>query len=224
LASICGHVDFSGADWVWQDEPDTDPAHAEWINQVDFFKRYNVTTGLFGSMSFACVRRSAMNRLGPEPFQFIGAEDSYMFYQMSLFGGVVLFKSPLVAYNVHVGSLSSNRLRMLPLWVNVFGKLEPVFEKCEIQELRKAFSRAYAVKRRHYAKVLLGAGRPVEARDQLLRSIGNCQQPASVARSIAIWSASWLPTVLQPKWPSAARAAENDGLAPRSAERKGDAR
>ena len=83
LVSFAGHVNFTGLDhdYVWREEPDTDRANAEWFNSVDFFKRYAVTTGVFGSMSFACVRKSAMSRLGPEPFQFGGADDCYLFYQ-----------------------------------------------------------------------------------------------------------------------------------------------
>jgi len=102
LATISGHVDFTGADYVWPKEPDMGGANAEWINQADFFKRYNITTGLFGSMSFACVRKSALNRLGSEPFQFNGVEDSYLFYQVSLLGGGGVFQ-------VALGGLSSAR-------------------------------------------------------------------------------------------------------------------
>ncbi|MGD0812284.1 MAG: glycosyltransferase family 2 protein [Verrucomicrobiota bacterium] len=205
LASVSNHVDFTGADYVWNKEPDTDRANAEWINQVDFFKRYNVTTGLFGSMSFACVRKSAMNRLGPEPFQFSGVDDSYLFYQVSLLGGIVFFKSPLVAYRMSEGSFSANPFQMLSQWMKAFEKLEPAFQKCGIRGLRKAFPAAYAVKRRRYAKALLSAGRAEEARYQLLRSIANCRQPSSVGKSLTIWAASWLPSFLQPRWPSSAR-------------------
>jgi glycosyltransferase involved in cell wall biosynthesis len=206
LASFAGHVDFTGAEYVWREEPDTNPANAEWIGQVDFFKRYNVTTGLFGSMSFACVRKSAFNRLGPEPFQFSGVDDSYLFYRVSLFGGVVFFKSPLVAYRVSEGSFSANRLKMLLQWVKAFEKLEPEFHQSGVKGLREAFSRAYAMKRRNYAKVLLGAGRTAEARQQLLRSMANCPRPASAGKSFALWASSWLPSFLQPRWPPSARA------------------
>jgi glycosyltransferase involved in cell wall biosynthesis len=216
LASISGHVDFTGADYVWPEDPDTDRANAQWINQVDFFKRYNVTTGLFGSMSFACVRKSAMKRLGPEPFQFSGVDDSYLFYLVSLFGGVVFFKSPLVAYRVSEGSFSANRLKMLPQWVKAFEALEPKFRKSNVKALRQAFPRAYAVKRRHYAKVLLGAGRTVEARQQLLQSMANCRQSSSVGKSLALWAASWLPCFLQPKWPSSSRGAAGLAGAPQA--------
>ena len=207
LVSFVGHINFTGLDndYVWPNEPDTGSGNAEWINQVDFFKRYNVTTGLFGSMSFACVRKSAMSRLGREPFQFSGVDDSFLFYQVSLLGGVVFFKSPLVAYRVGEGSMSANRLRTLPMWVKAFEKLEPEFQKSDVIGLREAFPPAYAAKRRHYAKLLLGAGSHVEARDQLLRSIANCYQPMSMGKSLALLAASWLPPFLQPKWPSSAR-------------------
>jgi glycosyltransferase involved in cell wall biosynthesis len=205
LVSFTNHIDFTGGEPAWREEGDWDCSKAEWISQVDFFKRYNVTTGLFGSMSFACVRKSAMTRLGKEPFQFSGVDDSYLFYRISLLGGVVFFKSPLVAYRVSEGSMSANRMRMLPLWVNVFEKLEPEFQQSAIKGLRQSFPRAYAAKRRHYAKVLLGAGRHGEARRQLLRSIANCHQPASVGKALGLWIASGLPSFLQPKWPSSMR-------------------
>jgi glycosyltransferase involved in cell wall biosynthesis len=209
LVSFADHVTFTGVDYVWREEPDTDHVNAERISPVDFFKRYNTTTGLFGSPSFACVRRSTIDRLGPEPFQFSGVEDSFLFYQVSLFGGIVFFKSPLVAYRVSEGSLSANRMRMLPAWIKVFETLEPLFQKSDVKGLRRAFPVAYAAKRRHYAKVLLGAGRPSDARYQLLRSIGNCQQPASVGKSLGIWAVSWLPSFLQPKWPGSVRTMQN---------------
>jgi glycosyltransferase involved in cell wall biosynthesis len=207
LVSFADHVNFTGLDnnYVWPDEPDTEPGNAEWIDQVDFFKRYNFTTGQFGSPSFACIRKSAIKRLGPEPFQFGGVCDSFLFYQVSLLGGVVLLKSPLVAYRVSEGSMSADRLRMLPQWVMAFEKLEPEFKRSALKGLREAFPPAYAAKRRHYAKLLLGAGRRVEARDQLLRSIVNCYRPASMGKSLALLAASWLPPFLQPKWPSSAR-------------------
>jgi len=214
LVSFTDHINFSSADYAWGEEPETGRARAEWINQVDFFKRYNLTTGLFGSMSFACVRKSAMNRLGQEPFQFSGVDDSFLFSEISLLGGVVFFDSPLVAYRVSEGAMSANRLRMLPLWVNAFEKLEAEFQKSDVKGLRNAFPPAYAAKRRHYAKLLLGAGRHVEARDQLRRSIINCRQPLSVVKALGLLAASWLPPFLQPKWPSSVRQTEGVVVAP----------
>ena len=105
LVSFCGHVDVAGPGFVWREEPSLDLAKAEWIDQVEFFKRYNRLTGLFGSMSFACIRQSAMKQLGPEPFQFNGVEDSFLFCRLSLLGGVVFFNSPLVGYMVRDDSL-----------------------------------------------------------------------------------------------------------------------
>jgi glycosyltransferase involved in cell wall biosynthesis len=206
LASFCGHVDVAGPDEVWREEPSLDLARAEWIDQVEFFERYNRVTGLFGSMSFACIRQAAMKQLGPEPFQFNGVDDSYLFCRLSLLGGVVFLDSPLVAYLVRDDSLSANRLKMLPQWVKVFETLAPEFQKTRIEGLRAAFPIAYAVKRRNYAKMLLGAGRPGEARGQLWRSMADCPRPVSVGKSAALWAASLLPAFLQPRWPSARRA------------------
>jgi glycosyltransferase involved in cell wall biosynthesis len=222
LVSFADHVNFTGldSDYVWSEDPDTGSRTAEWIDQVDFFERYNNATGPFGSPSFACIRKSAINLLGPEPFQFGGVCDSFLFYQVALFGGVVLFKSPLVAYRVTEGSMSADRLKMLPDWVKAFEKLEPEFQKSAVKGLRKAFPTAYAAKRRHYAKLLLGAGRHEEARRQLLRSIVNCRQPASIGKSLALFTASCLPPFLQPKWPSSSRGTEGfvvSGCAPKIA-------
>jgi len=207
LASFCGHVDFAGADYVWRQEPDTDCVNAEWINQVDFIKRYFFGIGLFASMSFACVRKSAMNRMGPEPFQFSGADDRYLFYRVSLFGGIVFFRSPLVAYRLSEGSLSTNCLHGAQNSVKACEKVAPEFQKSDVKGLRAAFPPIYAVTRRSYAKLLLGAGQPVEARHQLLQSMANCRQAASVGRSLGMWALTWLPSFLQPKWPAPMRQA-----------------
>jgi hypothetical protein len=176
---------------------------------VEFFKRYNRLTGLFGSMSFACIRQSAMKQLGPEPFQFNGVEDSFLFCRLSLLGGVVFFNSPLVGYLVRDDSLSANRLKMLPQWVKVFETLAPEFQKTQVKGLRAAFPVAYAVKRRNYAKTLLGAGRAGEARGQLWRSMAECPRPVSAGKSAALLAASLLPAFLQPSWPSARRGCAN---------------
>jgi glycosyltransferase involved in cell wall biosynthesis len=205
LVSFTGHVTFAGADYVWKEEPATDRANAQWINQMEFFKQYNATTGQFGSMSFACVRKSAFKSLGPEPFQFSPADDYYLFNELSLLGGVIFFKSPLVAYRVLEGSVSANRLKAWPQVVNALAKLEPEFKKSGIRGLRQAFPKAYAGSRRYYAKMLLGVGRYGEARYQLLQSMAICRQPGSFAKSFGIWAASWLPVFLQPKWPSYTR-------------------
>jgi glycosyltransferase involved in cell wall biosynthesis len=207
LVSFVGHVDFTGLDhaYVWRQEPDTDCTKVEWMNQVDFFKRYFAETGLIGLPSFGCVRRAFIKRLGSEPYQFDAASDCYLFYQVSLFGGVVFYESPLGAYRVSETSMSANRLRIWPQVVNALAKLEPEFKKSGIRGLRQAFPKAYAGSRRYYAKMLLGVGRYGEARYQLLQSMAICRQPGSFAKSFGIWAASWLPVFLQPKWPSYTR-------------------
>jgi glycosyltransferase involved in cell wall biosynthesis len=214
LVTFCCHANFSGADYVWREEPDLAPANAEWIDQAEFFKRYNHAAGHFGSPSFACIRKSAIKRIGPEAFQFGGVCDSFLFYQISLLGGVVLCKSELVAYRVSESSMSADRLKMLPDWVKAFEKLEPEFEKSPVKELRKAFPQAYAAKRRQFAKLLLGAGRHAEAREELLRSVVNCHRPVSMGKSLALLAASSLPLWLQPKWPSSARGNVGVGVSP----------
>jgi glycosyltransferase involved in cell wall biosynthesis len=207
LASFCGHVDFAGADYVWPEKPNTDWTKAELMGQVEFIKRYYFTIGQFASMSFACVRKSAMHRMGPEPFQFSGADDRYLFYRVSLFGGVVYFGSPLVAYRVSEGSFSVNLLHGALSSVKACEKVAPEFEKSDVEGLRAVFPYLYAVTRRSYAKLLFGAGRPVEARRQLVRSMANCRRPVSVGKSLGMWALSWLPRFLQPKWPSPMREA-----------------
>jgi len=198
LVAFAGHLNFTGADYVWREDPDTDRASAERLKLVDFFKRYNATTGMFGSMSFACVRKSAMNRLGLEPFQFSGADDCHLFLHVPLFGGVVLFNSPLAAYRASQGQWSANRLQVLPEAVKAFEKLEPAFQESDVKGLRQAFPAARASRRRQYAKVLMRADRSVEARHPLLISVADCHQPASVGKSLALWAASWRPPFLQP--------------------------
>jgi hypothetical protein len=186
-------------------EPVSVVTFAVWVSQLDFFKRYNAATGSWG-VGFSCVRKALMNRLGAVPSQFSSTDDAFMFYQVSLFGGVVFFESPLVAYRVSETSVSANRLRTRTQMVDVFQKLQPKFQESEVKGLREAFQGAYAGQHRYYAKLLLGAGKPKEARHQLLRSIAVCHQPASVGKSLAILAATWLPGFLQPRWPSAMRA------------------
>jgi len=215
VASYTGHLRFLGADHVWSPEPP--PAkEPELLDQTEFFTRYNVVTAMFGSMSYCCVRKSAIDRMGPNPFStdLHAIEDSYLAYQLALLGPVAFLPMKLVAYRLLEGSLSHNRVRNLGRWVTAFERLEARYRQHESIALARAFSKYYASKRREYAKILLGVGRGPEARQQLTRSLGNCVRPGSLVKSTGIWLASILPKPLQPAWPSAVREVRPGGSGP----------
>ncbi|MBM4305299.1 MAG: glycosyltransferase family 2 protein [Deltaproteobacteria bacterium] len=208
VASFTGHIRFHGyGEYECSNVLDEDRDHATLIDRVEFFRCYNTTTAVFGSMSYCCVRRQTFEKIGSNPFStgLHGVEDSYLCYQLALLGSVVYLPSPLVAYRITEGSLSVNRLRNLGLWVHAFEMLQEPYRRSAPLALAKAFAAGYASKRREYAKVLLGVGKSVEARRQLIRSLGNCWHPPSLCKSLGLLLLSLLPPVLQPQWPSSVR-------------------
>jgi len=206
VASFTGHLRFRGADHDWQTTPPS-PAEATLLDQVEFFTQYNITTAVFGSMSYCCVRKRAMDQIGKHPFStdLHAIEDSYLCYRLALLGPIAFHPSKLVAYRLVDGSLSENRVRNLGRWATAFERLEPQYMAHQSRRLARAFSKYYASKRREYAKVLLGVGRAKEARAQLSQSIRNCRQLESIAKSLTLLVASLLPRPLQPAWPSHVR-------------------
>ena len=208
VASFTGHTVFhKDGHYAWKDAPDENMYRATLIDPVDFLWRYNKATATFGSMSYCCIRKWTIGQIGPHPFStgLHGVDDSYLCYQLALLGPVVYLPSPFVAYRLTEGSLSVNRLKNLGLWVNAFEMLERRYQEIASPALLRTFVRGYASKRREYAKVLLGAGRVVDARQQLVRSLANCRQPASLIKSLGLTVLSWLPRTMQPRWPASAR-------------------
>lgn len=205
VASYCGHREFRGEVPAWPEAVQACPL--ERLAPRDFFRRLNTTSAEFGSMSYCCVRRRVMVRLGAEPFSrdLCGPEDCYLHYQLALQGPVVFQPAALVAYRLRDGSLSDDRVRVLRDWTHVFARLEEAFEHSPDRGLRADFHRFYAQKRREYAQVLLGLGHSGAARVELRQSLRHCLTPPSQAKSLALLGASLLPRAMQPRWPEAVR-------------------
>ena len=205
VASFCGHVEFRNDIPAWPEAVPAGPL--ERLSPRDFFRRINTTSADFGSMSYCCVRRTIMARLGAEPFSrdLCGPEDCYLHYQLALQGPIVFQPAALVAYRLREGSLSDDRVRVLRHWTQVFARLEEAFERSPDRGLRGDFNRFYAQKRREYAQVLLGLGDTGSARAELRQSLHNCLTPPSQAKSLVLLGASMLPRALQPRWPHAVR-------------------
>lgn len=218
VASYSGHLEF--ADELPPPPAAIEPEAVERLTPRAFFRRLNITSADFGSMSYCCVRRAAMAQLGPEPFSadLSGPEDCYLHYQLALQGPIAFQPAPLVAYRLRHGSLSEDRARVLRDWTEVFARLAPQFQRAPEAGLRTDFRRFYAQKRREYAQVLLGLGDTAAARSQLRGSLQHCFSPASQAKSLALLAASYLPAALQPRWPRARRTlparSENTPIAP----------
>jgi glycosyltransferase involved in cell wall biosynthesis len=174
----------------------------EIIQPLEFFRRYNRASGFF--VADCCIPKAVFDRLGPEPYREMGAEDSYCFSLLALLGPVVHVSTPLVARRIYENSLSANHLWTFGIWVRVFEVLEARFRAADAQ-LWKAFRSAHASKRRAYAKLLMGAGKVPEARGQLRRSLLQCYRPDSLAKSLALLSLSFMPRPMQPAWPPSHR-------------------
>lgn len=206
VASYMGHVNFYGCDdYRWESDSANESADAEIIEPLDFLVRYNRSTGNFGSMSYCCVRGSILRRLGASPFRVDGVEDSYLSCELALLGSVIYAPTPLVAYRITQGSLSTDHLKMFGRWVNVFELMMPQYEASGNLYLSQAFRRASASKRRAYSKMLMGVGKVAEAREQLRRSVDDSSDPTSIAKSLTLLSMTYLPRRLHPAWPSGDR-------------------
>lgn len=215
VAFFTGHNNFYGDEnYSWPDGAVKISPERELISGRDFFRRYNEAAGPFASMTYCCLPKAVLARLGDEPFPFdCGiAEDSYILYLLSLFGPVVYLPEPLAAYRIRRGSASDNRLHGFKSWVRVFENLEDKFAAANQPVMLELFQWAYASKRRELAKRMLGAGQISEAREQLQKSFANCPRPASLAKSFGLLGLSFLPRRLQFAWPSDLRPGnENSG-------------
>lgn len=193
-----GHFDFRTRDALSWSKVDKSAA-AELMSGPELFKRLRRSPALFACGSCFSAPKKALTELGETPFLEDGAEDFYCYSRLSLEGSTIYNPNPLLAYRVHSKSLSSNRVRGLEALVSAFERLEPYFSGSA------EFVRSLASHRRNYAKYLLGVGRVGEARQQLLRSITTSLSPDSVAKSVGMYSLTYFPRRLQPRWPTAYR-------------------
>jgi glycosyltransferase involved in cell wall biosynthesis len=202
-AYFTGHVDFQGAapDWI-DDESVYDLPRYDVFSPARFVREYNHAAGQFASMSYCCVRRDYLAQIGKEPFQANGAEDTYLFHMLALYGNVIFNPACLAGYRISDSSLSSNRLRVVEALIKAFELLARQYREMGDPELCACFRSAFASKRREYAKLLIGAGLTSPGRQQLLRSVCSDLAPISMAKSLTLLLATCMPKVLQPKWPT----------------------
>ena len=204
-ALFTGHRVFHGSGSLdWTGDTFDVPLATELIEPLTFLKRYNETPGYFYP-SFCCVPSHVLKAMGREPFRGKVAEDCYFYNRLALFGPVARTPTPLVGYRIREGSLSSEVVKLCEGAVLSFERLEEQFRKCPDADYRSAFQRAYAVRRRDYAKALLGAKMIPEGRQQLKRSLASSRAPLSVAKSLRLLLLTYMPDRLQPTWPVKAR-------------------
>jgi Glycosyltransferases involved in cell wall biogenesis len=203
VARFSDHLNFSGYDdHRWQGG--LAAKDSELIPALDFFRRYHKGPGPFSSMSFCSIPQSTVERLGPDPFQVNGAEDYFLFTRIALLGPIAYEPAQTVAYRFHPASLSSNKLRVVGLAVRVYEVLEPEYQQYSDKRFLSAFRKAFASKRRLYAKLLLGANEKASARNQLRRSLANLA-PSSLIKSLGLLTFSYFPAGLRPRWPQNTR-------------------
>jgi hypothetical protein len=202
VAFFTGHVNFRGYEaYQWNGDLGSVDADVEVLDPVSFFQRYNEATGPFASMSYCCIPKEVLTRIGAEPFRVSGVDDSYLCNILALLGPVVYAPARLVAYRMTSQAQSENRLKAMLLWVTVFQLLEERFRGVDDARLRSAFAMASAAKRRQCAKILMGVGRVVEARRHLVSALANRAGIASLMKSAGLLLCTYMPAVLQPEWP-----------------------
>ncbi len=172
------------------------------IPALTFLQRYNQETGPFSSYSFCCVPREVLARIGGTPFQADGAEDFYCTALLCLLGPAIYCATPLAAYRVRSGSLSSKRVAGLAARVRAFELLEGHYTEFASPEFLEAFKSLFSSHRRVYAKYLMGVRNTADARRQLGRSMTHSKRAISLAKSIGLLCSTYLPTQLQPAWPT----------------------
>lgn len=203
-----GHVNFYGyGNYEWNNTPVTSNLYVDVITPLNFFKRYNEAPGPFQTMSGWCVPMRTLKEIGGEPFNtaLSCAIDSYFINVIATLGPVIYSSVPLVAYRIIKNSLSSDYLKIFGSNVRVFELLKDKFEILADVRFRRIFRMAFASKRRLYAKTLMGAGRTSDARSQICFSLRNTNNLISIAKSLTLLSLTYLPSKLQPAWPSSYR-------------------
>ncbi len=213
VALFTGHLNFYGhADHEWDDPHKSRLAPyvaPKVLSPINFMRAYTYQTGLFASMSFCCMPKIVLTSIGSEPFctEVSGADDLCLFNRLPLVGTVVYTPAPLVAYRITETAQSHNRLKSVDLAVRAFEHLSEDYRHQAGSELSRLFGQAFATKRRHYAKLLMGASYKREAQRQLLHSLRACRCPLSVLKSLALLLLTCAPRPIQPDWIPANRPA-----------------
>lgn len=200
-AFFTGHTNFTGyGKYDWRRGALGAEIRAELIEPLSFLRRYNESTGDFGSMSYCCVPRRIFAEIGSEPFRLAGVDDSYLCTLLPLLRRPVAYTPlPLVAYRITAEAQSVNRLKTYGLWVDVFRTLKSRYDS-EDPALLHAFRSAFASRRRQFAKALMTAGRVADARRELGLSMNESHEPQSLAKSFGLLLASYMPSPFQPEW------------------------
>jgi glycosyltransferase involved in cell wall biosynthesis len=208
VAFFTGHENFSGYGvYNWENNALKNSGDIKVMSPLNFSEQYNKNTGLFASMSYCCIPKKVLTKIGPEPFciSASGADDFYLFNLLPLLGPVVYAEGPLVAYRNIASAQSENLIKSLALALQAFEVLEARYKAVQDRRLYNSFERAFVAKRRHYAKILMGAGDTSQARRQLLYSLKNLNYPVSFVKSLALLLLTCMPSRWQPNWPSACR-------------------
>ena len=153
-------------------------------------------------MSFSCVRRSALDQIGDQPFRVdvSGADDFYLFNRVPIIGPVVFNSKRLAAYRITTQAQSVNRLKGAGLAIRAVEALAPLYRSNGSRQLRRAFAWASSVQRREYGRILMGGERVAEAREQFMKSVNDHRSAISMVKSLALFGSTYLPPRLQPKW------------------------
>jgi glycosyltransferase involved in cell wall biosynthesis len=194
-----GHILFDGDREFTFNDSRQEHVQAEAISALDFLFRYNSRPGIFGT-SYCCVPKSALVKLGSDPFQVNTAEDWFFFNCLSLLGPVVYFPEPLAVYRIQPGSLSSNRMRLSRAIIQACETVEPRFANHADPRFLRVFRDAFAEKRRIYAKLLIHRRNFQGAREQLRLAAAQCQTARSKTKTLVILASTYFPPFLQPDW------------------------
>jgi len=93
-------------------------------------------------------------------------------------------------------------LKLVQKAVRALELLKPQFNRHPDARMRKAFKAVFSAQRREYGRVLMGAGRPDQARKQLAISLIHSSNPVSLAKSLIWLFLTGVPNRFQPRWPS----------------------
>ncbi|MGD0812283.1 MAG: glycosyltransferase [Verrucomicrobiota bacterium] len=209
VAWFTEHENIVGlGDFEWPKGAGSQPSNGELIQPAIFVTRYNETPLSF-QMSCCCVRKSVMSQLGPEPFRVTIADDTFFHNSLPLLGPVAHTTARLAAYRIGESTLSSNRLRMSVLVVDVFKILDEIYKAKASPDLYHAFRAVHASRRRNCGKYLMWAAKTQDARQQFKAAIRLCKRPDSAVKSVGLYFCTLLPRALQPRWPEGERLLQN---------------
>jgi glycosyltransferase involved in cell wall biosynthesis len=204
VAFFTGHDIFYGAaDFQhWSPTNGENIGDAEEIPQIDFVKRYHEAVGAFMSMTFCCVPKWALQRLGERPFceEVSGVDDCFLFHRLSFFGPIVFHPVKLAAYRISASAQSADRIKGAGLLVRAMELLGSYYNEVEDSRVRAVYHWAFATLRRECGKVLMGGGKAAEARRQFALSMTVFSNPVSLAKSLGLLIFSYLPRPMQPRW------------------------